>query len=72
MWYRLPDGHGALAPGPTASIPGAKAVRSQHAKDKDASRCADDGLALHSFRTLLKDLSTLAYNITHTHISLDN
>ena len=52
--------------------PVAKAVRSQHAKDKDASRCADDGLALHSFRTLLKDLGTLAYNITHTHISPDN
>jgi hypothetical protein len=46
--------------------PVAKAPRSQHARDKDASRCADDGLALHSFRTLLKDLGTLAYNITHT------
>ena len=47
----------------------AKAVRSEHAKDKDASRCADDGLALHSFRTLLKDLGTLAYNITCTNAS---
>ena len=43
-----------------------KAVRSQHAKDKDASKTADDGLPLHSFRTLLKDLGTLAYNVTHT------
>jgi hypothetical protein len=49
-----------------------KAHRSEHAKAKDASRCADDGLPLHSFRTLLKDLGTLAYNITHTHISPDN
>jgi len=49
----------------------AKAVRSEHAKDKDASKCADDGLPLHSFRTLLKDLGTLAYNITHTNASPD-
>lgn len=47
----------------------AKAVRSEHAKDKDASRCADDGLALHSLGTLLKDLGTLAYNITCTNAS---
>ena len=33
---------------------------------KDASKQAQDGLPLHSFRTLLKDLGTLAYNITHT------
>lgn len=33
------------------------------------SRCADDGLPLHSLRTLLKDLGTLAYNITHTQAS---
>jgi hypothetical protein len=43
-----------------------KAVRSDHAKAKDASKTADDGLPLHSFRTLLKDLGTLAYNVTHT------
>ena len=48
-----------------------KATRSQHAKDKDASKTADDGLPLHSFRTLLKDLGTLAYNVTHTQISPD-
>jgi len=46
-----------------------KAVRSEHAKDKDASKTADDGLPLHSFRTLLKDLGTLAYNVTHTNVS---
>ncbi|MGH6638382.1 MAG: IS1634 family transposase [Polaromonas sp.] len=46
--------------------PVVKAVRSEHAKAKDASKHADDGLPLHSFRTLLKDLGTLTYNITHT------
>ena len=43
-----------------------KAVRSEQAKAKDASKTADDGLPLHSFRTLLQDLGTLAYNVTHT------
>jgi len=49
--------------------PVAKALRSEHAKAKDASKTADDGTPLHSFRTLLQDLSTLAYNITHTHLN---
>ncbi len=44
----------------------AKAQRSSHAKHKDATRRADDGLPLHSFQTLLQDLATLTYNITHT------
>ena len=47
----------------------AKAVRSQHAKAKDARKTADDGLPLHSFRALLQDLGTLAYNVTHTHLN---
>ena len=46
-----------------------KAVRSQQAKAKDASRRTDDGLPVHSFRTLLQDLATLAYNITHTSLN---
>jgi hypothetical protein len=46
-----------------------KAQRSAHAKAKDASKLADDGLPLHSFRTLLEDLGTLAYNITHTSLN---
>lgn len=46
--------------------PVVKAVRSEHAKAKDASKLADDGLPLHSFRTLLQDLATLAYNVTCT------
>lgn len=47
----------------------AKAVRSEHAKAKDATKTADDGLPLHSFRTLLKDLGTLTYNVTHTAVN---
>ena len=49
--------------------PVVKAIRSVHAKAKDASRTADDGLPLHSFRTLLQDLGTLAYNVTHTRLN---
>ena len=49
--------------------PVTKAVRSAHAKAKDASKLADDALPLHSFRTLLQDLGTLAYNITHTSLN---
>ncbi len=48
-----------------------KAIRSEHTKEKDKSKCADDGLPLHSARTLLKDLGTLAYDITHAHVSPD-
>ena len=44
----------------------AKAQRSAQAKAKDASKHADDGLPVHSFRTLLQDLGTLTYNITYT------
>ena len=43
-----------------------KAVRSEQAKAKDASKHAVDGLPLHSFRTLLRDLGTLTYNIART------
>lgn len=46
--------------------PVAKAVRSAHARAKDKNKRAEDGLPLHSFRTLLQDLATLAYNVTHT------
>ena len=49
--------------------PVAKALRSEHATAKDASKTADDGTPLHSFRTLLQDLGTLAYNITYTHLN---
>ena len=46
--------------------PVAKAVRSDHAKVKDKTKRADDGLALHSFHTLLKDLATLTLNVART------
>jgi hypothetical protein len=49
--------------------PVAKALRSEHARAKDASKHADDGLPLHSLRTLLPDLATLAYNVTHTSVN---
>lgn len=59
------DEHLAEASASRAS-PVAKAVRSEQAKAKDASKTADDGLPVHSFRTLLKDLATLTYNIART------
>ncbi|RDK12048.1 IS1634 family transposase [Cupriavidus lacunae] len=46
--------------------PVAKARRSDQAKAKDATRLGEDGLPVHSFRTLLEDLATLAYNVCHT------
>jgi hypothetical protein len=46
--------------------PVSKAVRSKHARRKDATKCAEDDLPLHSLRTLLQHLGTPAYNITHT------
>jgi transposase len=46
-----------------------KALRSDHAKAKDASKHSDDGTPLHSFRTLLHDLGTLAYNLTSTSLN---
>jgi transposase len=43
-----------------------KAVRSDQALAKDASKRADDGLPLMSLSSLLQHLGTLAYNITYT------
>jgi len=53
----------------TRVSPVAKAVRSDHAKTKDATKRSKDGLPLHSFRTLLLDLATLVYNIAHTSLN---
>jgi hypothetical protein len=53
----------------TRVSPVAKAVRSAQAKTKDASKRSEDGLPLHSFRTLLQDLATVAYNIAHTSLN---
>ncbi len=52
--------------GASRASPVAKAVRSDHARAKDKTRRADDGLALHSFHTLLKDLATLTLNVART------
>ena len=41
-------------------------MRSEQAKAKDASKHAEDGLPLHSFATLLRDLGTLTYNVART------
>jgi hypothetical protein len=51
------------------SSPVAKAVRPTQARAKDRSKLAEDGLPLHSFRTLIDDLATLTYNITHTSLN---
>ncbi|MFT4432610.1 IS1634 family transposase, partial [Caballeronia sp. 15715] len=45
--------------------------RSDQAKAKDATKLGEDGLPVHSFRTLLDDLATLAYNVCHTPLNLD-
>jgi hypothetical protein len=44
----------------------APAMRSQRARRKDESKRTDDGLPVHSFRTLLADLATLAKNRVRT------
>ena len=44
----------------------AKARRSEHARNKDRCKHAEDDLPIHSFRTLLKNLATLALNVTHS------
>jgi transposase len=46
-----------------------KARRSESARNKDATKHSDDGLPVHSFRTLLKDLATLTLNVAHTAIN---
>lgn len=48
----------------------AKAVRSPpQAKAKDAAKTTEDGLPVHSFRTLLQDLGTLTYYVASTHLN---
>ncbi|MDR3100383.1 MAG: IS1634 family transposase [Paraburkholderia sp.] len=51
--------------------PMAKARRSDQAKAKDATRLGEDGLPVHSLRTLLDDLATLAYNVCYTPLNPD-
>lgn len=48
-----------------------KARRPERARAKDKTRRTNEGLPVHSFRTLLKDLATLSYNVTHTAANSD-
>jgi hypothetical protein len=41
----------------------AKAERSEAAQRKARNRCTDDGLPVHSFRSLLGDLATVTRNV---------
>ena len=41
----------------------AKAKRSEAAQRKARNRCTDDGLPVHSFRSLLADLATVTRNV---------
>jgi hypothetical protein len=41
----------------------AKAERSEAAQRKARNRCTDDGLPVHSFRSLLADLATVTRNV---------
>ena len=46
--------------------PVTKAERSEQAKAKDATKRTAEGMPVHSFRTLLADLGTLAYHVCFT------
>lgn len=56
------DDHDRDAAGAARASIVAPAQRSPAAKRKDASRRTDDGLPVHSFRSLLADLATLCLN----------
>ena len=47
----------------TRTSPVAKAEPSEAAKRKSRTKHTDDGLPVHSFRTLLADLATIARNV---------
>ncbi len=57
------DDHDCAAGEALRSSPVAKAEPSPAAKRKAKKKCTDDGLPVHSFRTLLADLATLTRNI---------
>jgi hypothetical protein len=57
------DDHDRAAGEALRSSPVAKAQPSPAAKRKAKKKCTDDGLPVHSFRTLLADLATLTRNI---------
>lgn len=53
----------------TNKTPVKKVPRSAGAKQKDSTGMNEDGLPVHSFKTLLKDLATVCYNITSTPVN---
>lgn len=57
------DDHHRAAAEASRTSPVAKAEPSPAAKRKARKKCTDDGQPVHSFRTLLADLATLARNI---------
>jgi hypothetical protein len=57
------DDHDRAAGEALRTSPVAKAEPSPAAKRKAKKKCMDDGLPVHSFRTLLADLATLTRNI---------
>ena len=57
------DDHDRAAGEALRASPVAKAEPSPAAKRKAKKKCTDDGLPVHSFRTLLGDLATLTRNI---------
>ena len=56
------DDHDRATAEASRASPVAKAKPSPAAKRKAATKRADDGLPVHSFRTLLADLATLTRN----------
>jgi hypothetical protein len=52
-------------------MPSACAPTSFRACSLTTSKLTEDGLPVHSFRTLLDDLATLAYNVCHTPLNPD-
>src|ERR1700675_1321288 len=57
------DDHDKAAPDAARPSVVAKAERSEAAQRKARNRCTDDGLPVHSFRSLLADLATVTRNV---------
>ena len=64
-WRPLLFADNELAEQARTRDPVAPAEPSDSAKRKQATRQAEDGTPLHSFRTLLKDLATVTRNVCH-------
>jgi hypothetical protein len=64
-WHKpiLFDDHDKAAADAARPSVVAKAERSEAAQRKARNRCTDDGLSVHSFRSLLADLATVTRNV---------